>query len=99
MEEGQQLGGNIELVGFGEIDGGSMIILKKIIGSYARRFSDRLNGIDKLTVRMKKVGSSQFEVSSLLVKEGQQYPSELTEYNLFVCIDQTLKKIESAVLK
>jgi ribosome-associated translation inhibitor RaiA len=99
MEESQQLGGNIELVGFRELDGGSMIILKKIIGSYARKFSDRLNGIDKLTIRMKNVGNSQFELNCLLQKEGQQFNSEVIEYNLFVGIDKILKKIENSVLK
>ena len=99
MEESQQLGGNIELVGFKEIDGGSMIILKKVIGSYARKFSDRLDGIDKLTIRMKKVGNSQFELNCLLAKEGQQFNSEVTDYNLFVGVDQVLKKIETSALK
>ena len=99
MEEIQQLGGNIELVGFREMDGGSMIILKKVIGSYARKFSDRLNGIDKLTIRMKKIGNSQFELNGLLAKEGQQFNSEVIEYNLFVGMDKLLKKMESSALK
>lgn len=99
MEDIQQLGGNIELAGFKEIDGGSMIILKKIIGSYARKFSDRLEGIEKLSLRMKKVGNSQFEVNCLLCKEGQKFNSEVIDYNLFVAIDQTLKKIEGSVMK
>jgi len=99
MDESQQLGGNIELVGFRELDGGSMIILKKVIGSYARKFSDRLNGIDKLTIRMKKIGNSQFELNGLLAKEGQQFNSEVVDYNLFVAMDQLLKKIENSALK
>ncbi|MBW3002154.1 hypothetical protein KY338_03280 [Candidatus Woesearchaeota archaeon] len=99
MEEIQQLGGNIELAGFRELDGGSMIILKKVIGSYARKFSDRLNGIDKLSIRMKKVGNSQFELSGMLAKEGQQFNSEVIEYNLFVGMDKLLKKMESSALK
>jgi hypothetical protein len=86
-------------VGFRELDGGSMIILKKIIGSYARKFSDRLGGIDKLTIRMKSVGNSQFELNCLLQKEGQQFNSEVIDYNLFVGIDKILKKIENSVLK
>jgi hypothetical protein len=99
MEEIQQLGGNIELAGFRELDGGSMIILKKVIGSYARKFSDRLEGIDKLTIRMKKVGNSQYELNGLLTKEGQQFNSEVIDYNLFVAMDKLLKKIESSALK
>lgn len=99
MEDVQQLGGNIELIGFQEIDGGSMIILKKVIGSYARKFSDRLSGIDKLSIRMKKVGNSQFELYGALHKEGQQFNSDLTEYNIFVAMDKLLKKIETSALK
>lgn len=98
-EDIQQLGGNISLAGFKELDGGSMIILKKIIGSYARKFSDRLDGIDKLNIRMKRVGNSQFELNCLLVKEGQQFNSEAVDYNLFVGMDNLLKKIESSALK
>ncbi|MBD3303687.1 hypothetical protein GF343_00950 [Candidatus Woesearchaeota archaeon] len=99
MDEIQQLGGNIELVGFRELDSGSMIILKKVIGSYARKFSDRLDGIDKLTIRMKSVGNSQFELNGLLAKEGRQFNSEVIDYNLFVAMDKLLKKIENSALK
>lgn len=99
MEDTQQLGGNIELIGFRELDGGSMIILKKVIGSYARKFSDRLGGIEKLSIRMKTVGNSQFELTCSLIKEGQQFNSDLTEHNLFVGMDKLMKKIESAALK
>ncbi|MBW2986766.1 hypothetical protein KY333_05340 [Candidatus Woesearchaeota archaeon] len=99
MEDIQQLGGNIELIGFQEIDGGSMIILKKVIGSYARKFSDRLGGIEKLSIRIKTVGNSQVELTGSLIKEGQQFNSELTEYNIFVGMDALLKKLESSALK
>jgi len=48
---------------------------------------------------MKKVGNSQFELYCSLVKEGQQFNSDLTEYNLFVAMDKILKKIEASALK
>ena len=40
MDDNVQLGGNIELSGFRDIDGASMVVLKKIIGNYARRLSE-----------------------------------------------------------
>ncbi|MBD3259811.1 hypothetical protein GF371_04255, partial [Candidatus Woesearchaeota archaeon] len=43
MEEDAEtikLGGNIELSGFRDLDGGTMVILKKIVGNYVRKLSD-----------------------------------------------------------
>jgi len=34
MSDELQLGGNINLSGFKEIDSGSMVVLKKIVGNY-----------------------------------------------------------------
>ena len=103
MDDSQQLGGNIELSGFREIDGGSMIVLKKIIGNYARRFSDRLQTIDKLSLTLKKVhdsgGQPRFELHCMLAAAGQQYNSEHTDFNLFFVTDKVLKNIESTVFK
>jgi hypothetical protein len=99
MEDIQQLGGNIELSGFRDIDGGSMIILKKIIGNYARKFSDRLGNMEKLALTVKKVGSSQFEINAKLIAGGNIHTAEVTDRNLFVIADSALKKIESTALK
>lgn len=99
MEDLQQLGGNIELAGFRELDGGSMIILKKIIGNYARKFSDKLGNMEKLSITIKTVGNNQFEMHAKLIAGGEIFNSEITDHNLFVIIDKLLKKIESSALK
>ncbi len=99
MEDIQQLGGNIELTGFREIDGGSMIILKKIIGNYARKFSDRLGNMEKLSLTVKQIGSDQFQLNAKLIAGGNVHTAEVVDRNLFVIADSALKKIESAALK
>jgi len=99
MEDIQQLGGNIELTGFREIDGGSMIILKKIIGNYARKFSDRLGNMEKLSLTVKNIGSNKFELHAKLVADGKVHTSEITDHNLFVLADSALKKLENSALK
>lgn len=99
MEDVQQLGGNIELAGFRELDGGSMIILKKIIGNYARKFSDRMGNVEKLSVTLKSIGNNQHEMHAKLIAGGEIYSSEFVDRNLFVLADRILRKIESSVLK
>ena len=103
MSDALQLGGNIELSGFKEIDSGSMVILKKIIGNYARRFSDTCESFEKLTLSMKKVheteGSKKFEIHGLVVNKGKTITSSLTERNIFMVVDSVLKKIENEISK
>ena len=93
MEETLQLGGNIELTGFNELDRGMMVILKKIVGNYARKMSDKSTQFEKLSLTMKKVGTDQYEVHAKLIDNGQTKTSEVTERNVFVAVDTCLKKI------
>lgn len=101
MEEPMQLGGNIELSGFRDIDGASMVVLKKIIGNYGRRLSEISGKFEKLSVIMKHVHetekSSKYEVHAKLVDDGKPFASEAVERNLFVAVDSALKKIVNEV--
>ena len=88
-----QLGGSIELSGFTDIDGGTMIILKKIIGNYVKRMSTKTENFEKLGLTMKTVHNNQFEVHAKMIDNGKQFSSEVVDRNLFVAIDSSLKKI------
>ena len=96
-----ELGGNIQLTGFSELDGGQMIVLKKIVGNYARKFSDKSSSFQALSLTMKKVHeretSQMYEVNAKLMDNGQPIVSEITDRNLFVAVDTVLKKIESSM--
>lgn len=98
-----QLGGNIELSGFSGIDFATMIVLKKIVGNHAKRFSEICPKFEKLHLNLKKVhhteGSDKFEISGTVVDNGKHYNAESTDRNLFMTIDQVLKKIESEIKK
>lgn len=97
-----ELGGNIELVGFKDLDSAELIILKKIIGNYARKFSDGIEGYEQLHITMKKVGgetSSKYEVAAKLMIKGKPTNSSITENNVFVSVAEALKKLESQTLK
>ncbi|MBW2972257.1 hypothetical protein KY359_04445 [Candidatus Woesearchaeota archaeon] len=95
------LGGNIELVGFKELDGGSMVILKKMVGNHVRKMSDMSANFEKLTVSMKKVGAgnNKFEIQAKLMDNGRPFTSEVTDFNLFFTLDKALSQIVNQISK
>lgn len=103
MDDLLQLGGNIELSGFNQLEPGSMVILKKIIGNYARRFSEQCDSFEKLALCIKKVhdteSSKKFEVHGMVMDKGKTYTSEITDRNVFIVVDSVLKKIGNEIKK
>ena len=102
-EESLKLGGNIELSGFKEIDPRSMIIVKKIVGNYVRKFSDHYKGFKGIKLHLKtiskKQGTEQYELKGNLELESKALSSEATGRNLFVVVDGLFKKLEKELTK
>lgn len=100
-DESLSLGGNIELAGFNELDFGSMLILKKIVGNYAKKISERVEKFEKIKITMKTVHererSEKYEVKGHLFTGGQPIVSEETDRNLFFALDKVLKRIEQSL--
>jgi hypothetical protein len=97
-DEVLRLGGNIELTGFSELDGGVMIVLKKIIGNYAKKMSERTADFERLHMTMKivhaKEKSEKYEIHSKLIHGGSNIlVGESVDRNLFVAVDDSLKKV------
>ncbi len=96
-----QLGGNIELSGFSSLEPGVMIILKKIVGNYARRMSDKCKNFEKLSLTMKivhaKEKSEKYELHAKALDSGKQHNSSSIDRNLFVAIDGALKAIMNSL--
>jgi hypothetical protein len=95
--ETQLLGGNIELSGFRELDGGSMIVLKKIIGNYARRFSDSY-GSEKMSLRITQ-GAGVFALTGTVLCKGNNITVDHSDKNVFFLVDAVLKRIEQELSK
>ena len=97
MDEEIKLGGSIELSGFRSIDSSSMIVIKKIIGNYAKRITELTKKLEKLHITLKPIHerekSEKYEVHAKIIDGGKVYASEITDRNLFVAIDGVLKKI------
>ena len=95
------LGGSIELIGFKELDGGSMVILKKMIGNHVRKMSDIAENFERLTVTMKKIGAGQskFEINAKMIDNGKPFTSEVVDFNLFFTADKALRQILTQISK
>ena len=98
-----KLGGNIELSGFSGLNGGEMVVIKKIVGNYAKRMTEICEKFENLSLNMKPVhkteGSKKFELHAKLLDNGNQITSEVTERNLFVGVDDVLKNVVNAIKK
>lgn len=96
-----ELGGNITLVGFKEIGFSELVIVKKIIGNYARKISDKEGSMEHLTVTVKPIHQTQdesnckYELHVKVLQKGKVYTTEVVDFNLFVAIDSAMKKIFS----
>ena len=99
------LGGNIKLVGFKEIDAGSMVVLKKIVGNYARKFSDFDANFGGLELTLKKLHDTcegahpKYEIHAKAIIGGHAKTAEFVERNLFVGVDTVLKKVLHSIHK
>ena len=92
-EDTLKLGGSIELSGFSLFDAGAMIILKKIVGNYARKMSDGSKSFEALKLRVKKVHSNVYELNCQMADSGKTYTSSVEDRNIFSAVDSALKKI------
>ena len=87
-----ELGGYITLHGFKDRDYAELIVVKKIVGRYARQISDGHGGMDGLSITLKPESGSYTVEAICRIKE-QETTSSDTQSNLFVALDGALKKI------
>ena len=96
-KDSQNLGANIELSGFRDIDSSSMVVVRKIIANHLRRIGELSRKMEKLHITLKPVHerekSEKYEVHAKLLNNGKVFVSEITDRNLFVAVDSVLQKL------
>jgi len=102
-EDTIELGGSIRLTGFSDIDGGSMIIAKKIIGTFVKKVSEKNPKFQSLTVTLKKIHGSEesktsgkYELHANLAAD-KNYNAEVTHVNFMFAVDKVLQKVEAGM--
>lgn len=92
-----QLGGNIQLSGFNNMEKLNNIVINKIIGNYVKKFRDHSEGFENLHLRLKPVHGSnkKVELHAKAINHGKILTSEIIDMNLYVALDKVLKKIQA----
>lgn len=90
----QELGGNILLSGF-NLDGEEMVVVRKMVGNYARKIR-HVSNYDELKLTMKvhkKDKNEHFELHALVSFGGKEIIAKGEGLNPFTLIDNVMKKI------
>jgi len=88
------LGGNIKLDGFDELDPGMLIVVKKMVGLFAKKVSEIIGELEAFDV-IKNYTKITIKVKSK--DKGLEESSE--DDNLFIALSATLKAIEESAKK
>ncbi len=92
-----ELGGNIILEGFKERDYAELIVIKKIVGRYARQISDQERDFKSLKITLRHAptpgGEGAYEIRASCATAEKKSEGEAREKNLFIALDAALKKV------
>ena len=98
MDDIMQLGGNISLAGFKELEPAKMVVIKKITGNYVKKMQEKTNKFESLHLHLKPIHASKYELQAKAIVNGQPYNSEVTDFNLFFALDKILAKILEEII-
>ena len=93
-----ELGGNITLDGFADRDYSELIVVKKIVGRYARQLSDAHKGFESLKVTL-TAGVGKHTLAAECTISGTTKAASGEAPNLFVALDIALKGLMKEVEK
>jgi len=102
-EDMLQLGGSIQLSGFRDVDRTQMVVLKKIVGNYVKKYNELCQNFESLSLTMKPVHKTEqnaiYELHAKCMNNGKPVVAQDSDRNLFQVLDSVLKKVESEIKK
>lgn len=93
-----ELGDHIELSGF-EYGSDELVVIKKLVGNYVKKFSEHHPDFDRLHLHEKRIHSDSYEITGTLTAGGQNVHASVTDDNVYFALDSCLKKLETQIIK
>ena len=84
-----KLGGNIELEGFEALEPAKLVVIKKVVGNYARQMADSGKGFERLAITITQKGS-MFDIRASAVFNGKETSKDVADSKLFYGLDNVL---------
>lgn len=101
VNESVSLGGNIELVGFKQVSMADVVVVKKLVGHYTRKIQEHSQNFEKIQIFLKEIhkidNNAKHEVHVKALDDGKLFNSEVVDKNLFIALDNALKKVLAEV--
>ncbi len=99
-EEAINLGDKIQLIGFRICSKAEMVVVRKMVGNQVRKLMEHDAGFSQLVLHVKAVHEMEenrkYEIKGTIEASGTHHAEE-THKNLFVCLDNVLKKLEASL--
>ncbi len=93
MSKTISLGGGIELVGFDELSLAHLTVVKKLVGAYARTFTDQSKDYDSLKISL--LANNPYQIESMCRKQSAKSKHD----NVFMALGDSLNKLEKKLEK
>ena len=90
-----ELGGNRKLKGFSEIDNASLIVIKKIVGNYAKKLAETTDDFQNLILSLESKTPKDFKINIEFQKTSENLNSEIQGENLFFTLSKALEGIKT----
>ncbi len=90
-----ELGGNIKLKGFTELDAATLIVVKKIVGNYTKRLSNNHPDFNELLLELNQQEDKMFNINANFSKKSGNVSSEADGSNIFFALSKALEGVNS----
>lgn len=84
-----ELGGNIKLVGFDDMEPAKLVVVKKIVGNYVKE----LGSVKELNLNLLQQDNDSFKISGSLNNNNKSKTAEIEDNNLFFALNNILNKL------
>jgi ribosome-associated translation inhibitor RaiA len=93
-----ELGGNIKLEGFNTADPSTLIVVKKIVGNFAKKIQEQTGEFQELSLHLTDNMTNNYTLHAKL-KGTKECNAEASEVNLFFAINKALEDVMKQALQ
>ncbi|MBL7100760.1 MAG: hypothetical protein ISS23_02275 [Nanoarchaeota archaeon] len=92
-----KLGGNIELEGFDNLEPAQLVVIKKIVGSSAKKIAEEIAKFDNLLITLKENEKDKATLTGKITINGNDHEAEASDKNLFFALNMILNELTTKI--
>lgn len=92
-----KLGGNIELEGFDNMEPAQLVVIKKIVGSKAKKISEEIAAFDNLQITLEGNESDKITLKGKIIIKDAEHKAEASDKNLFFALNKMFNELTAKI--